>query len=225
AVVHHGLGEVEAFGLDRLDRMLGDAADLADEFLALVGERGEQAARFLVDDARHFGGALPHRRRNLLGLADEIARHLGADRKQRAFHLAGILLEHVAHAGRHAADHALGVVRARADRGRGAGRELGQRTLGLGAVGLDRLAALLEAAAERLPSERSASLVLALIALVSCSVRASIASMEPVVSFSIACAASPVLALIVLLRCSVRAVSSSAADWLRASISLVKLSV
>src|SRR5215467_14991822 len=145
AVVHHGLGEVEAFGLDRLDRMLGDAADLAHEFLALVGERGEQPARFLVDDARHFGGALAHRRRNLLGLADEIARHLGADRQQRAFHLTGVLLEHVAHAGRHAADHALGVVRAGADRGRGAGRELGQRTLGLGAVGLDRLAELLDA--------------------------------------------------------------------------------
>src|SRR5215831_10032492 len=79
---------------------------------------------------------------------DEIARHLGADCKQRAFHLAGVLLEHVAHAGRHAADHALGVVRARADCGRGAGRELGQRTLGLGAVGLDRLAELLDAGAD-----------------------------------------------------------------------------
>src|SRR5262245_54765739 len=84
---------------------------------------------------------------------------------------------------------------------------------------------VLEAAVERLPSKRSASPVLPLMATVSCSVRAPIASTEAAVSFSIACTASPALVLIALLKCSVRALSSSAADWLRASISLVKLSV
>ncbi len=71
AVVHHGLGEGEALGLDRLDGMVGDAAHFAGEFLALCRQRGEQAARFVVEDSRHLGGALVHCGRDLVGLADE----------------------------------------------------------------------------------------------------------------------------------------------------------
>src|SRR5262249_4688537 len=145
AVVHHGLGESEAFGLDRLDRMVGDAADLAGEFLALAGERSQKPARFLVDDPRQLGGALADRRQNLVGLAYEGPRHLGTDREQRTLDLAGILLEYVAHARRRSAQQALGVVRARADRRRGGGGQLGERPLGFGGISLDRLAQLLDA--------------------------------------------------------------------------------
>ena len=38
-VVRHGLSEGKALGLDRPDRMVGDAVDFAGELLALVGER------------------------------------------------------------------------------------------------------------------------------------------------------------------------------------------
>ena len=70
AVVHHGLGEIEAFGLDRLHRVIGDAADLAREFLTLARERGKEPARLLVDDLRQFGRPLADRAGNLVGLAD-----------------------------------------------------------------------------------------------------------------------------------------------------------
>ena len=36
ALVHHGLGEDEALGLDRLDGLVGDAPDLVGEALALA---------------------------------------------------------------------------------------------------------------------------------------------------------------------------------------------
>ena len=76
---------------------------LANSWL-FAGQRGEQAARLVVEDARHLGGALAHRGGDLVGLADEVARDFGADAEQRALDLAGVLLEHIAHAGRHAAD-------------------------------------------------------------------------------------------------------------------------
>ena len=63
AVLHHGLGEDEAFGFDGLHGLVGDAVDLAGEFLALAGQRREQAVRFFVEQLRHLCHALRHRGR------------------------------------------------------------------------------------------------------------------------------------------------------------------
>ncbi len=46
ALVHHGLGEDEALGVDRLHRLIGDAADFAGELLALAGQGREQRFEF-----------------------------------------------------------------------------------------------------------------------------------------------------------------------------------
>ena len=91
ALVHHGLGEDEALGVDRLHRLVGGAADFAGEFLALVGQGHEQRIRALVEHARHLVDALRHGGVDLIGLADDIARHLGAHADQLALGLGRVL--------------------------------------------------------------------------------------------------------------------------------------
>jgi len=61
AVVHHGLGEIEALGLYRLHCVLGHTSHLARELLALGGERGKEPARLVVENARHLRRTLAYR--------------------------------------------------------------------------------------------------------------------------------------------------------------------
>ena len=79
AVLHHGLGEDEALGLDRLHGLIGDAADLAGEFLALAGNR-RRASRSTF--RRATASFLPTRRdtvaADLVGAAGDVARDLRA---------------------------------------------------------------------------------------------------------------------------------------------------
>ena len=99
AVVHHRLREDEALGLDRLHRMVGDAADFAGEFLALAGQRRDQPVRLLVEQAGHF--AEPQRGRvvELVGLADDVARNHGAGSDQEALGFAGAAADRLGRGG------------------------------------------------------------------------------------------------------------------------------
>ena len=176
AVVHHRLGEDEALGLDRLHRLVGDAADLAGEFLALAGQRGDQPVRLFVEQPRHFADPLRHVVGDLLGVADDIAGDFVARADQRALGLAGAAADQVGRAeipvavghgvgqragaaaersGRFgsAAIERFGRRRARrralAERFGGAGGELAERLLGVAGIGLDRFRQLFEPRAEQ----------------------------------------------------------------------------
>src|SRR5688572_4393808 len=80
--------------------MLGGAADLSCEILALVGQRGKKPAAALIEHAGHFGCACAHRSGNFIGLANEGAHHFRADAKQSTFNVFGILLQRAADNGR-----------------------------------------------------------------------------------------------------------------------------
>ena len=78
AVVHHGLSKREALGLDRLNRLVGDAAHFAGEFLAPAGKRHDQRVRLLVEEAGHLADALRYGGRDFIGPAGDVTRNFGA---------------------------------------------------------------------------------------------------------------------------------------------------
>ena len=69
AVAHHRLREGLAAGLDRLQRIRGDAVDLDGELVGLGADRLDQRAALAVDHLRQAIGLLLHVADDLVGLA------------------------------------------------------------------------------------------------------------------------------------------------------------
>jgi len=73
------------------NRTFGGPLDLHRELTALGGDRGDQPAALLIEQAGELGRIAVHRRRDFVGLADKIASHLAADVDQAALDLGRVL--------------------------------------------------------------------------------------------------------------------------------------